>query len=265
MEFAEIKQFFNLPDEVDSIDKFKERFNSSYISKDKAHLDDQVKSKATGDVLRRISSKVANEFSDFGLKTSDFEGKPFEEVLSGVAVNIKTKLSELQEGQGKPDKRTQELEARLNQVNQEREQYKGQLDKVLGEFDQFKATKDNEVKSWKLGIKLKEAKEQVTFKDNMSELERLGFEAKLGEYKFDLDDSDGVVVKDKTGNFIPSKNKAGAFADVVEVLDMLADQSGVKKKNNAQQQTKNTTNQASQTLTKKPATAYYKRLQQFGK
>lgn len=261
MEFADIKQFFNLPDEVDSIDKFKEHFNSSYISKDKAHLDDQVRSKATGDVLRRISSKVAGDFSDFGLKTSDFEGKPFEEVLSGVAVNIKTKLTELQESQGKPDKRAQELEARLNSINQEREQYKSQLDKVLGEFDQFKAAKDNEVKSWKLGIKLKEAKERVTFKDNMSELERLGFEAKLGDFKFDLDESDNVVVKDKTGNFIPSKHKAGAFADVVEVLDMLADQSGVKKKNNAQQQTK-TTNNAAPENTKKPNPTYYKRLSQ---
>ena len=95
MELAEIKQFLGLPDEVDSLDKFKEHFNSSYISKDKAHLDDTVYNKAAGDVLRRVGSKVSQNFGDFGIKTTDFEGKNFYEVLDGLGASVKTKFQEL--------------------------------------------------------------------------------------------------------------------------------------------------------------------------
>ena len=235
MDFAEIKQFFNLPDEVDSLDKFKEHFNSSYISKDKAHLDEQVKRSATGDVLRRIGSKVANEFGDFGIKTTDFEDKPFEDVIKIAAGNVKAKLTELQESQGKPDKRYMDLEAQFNTIKQERDQYKGQLSTVASEFDQFKAAKDNEVKSWKMGIKLNEVKSKIPFVDGLTDIQRKGFESLLGEYKFDLDEQDNLIVKDKNGNFVPSKSKAGSFADALEVMDSLAEANGLKKKNNAKE------------------------------
>ena len=37
---------------------------------------------------------------------------------------------------------------------------------------------------------------------------------------------------DKSGNFVPSKQKAGSFADALELMDMLAEANGLKKKNN---------------------------------
>lgn len=233
MELAEIKQFLGLPDEVDSLDKFKEHFNSSYISKDKAHLDDTVYNKAAGDVIRKVSSKVAQNFGDFGVKTTDFEGKNFYEVLEGLAGTVKTRVQELQEAQGKPDKRYQDLETQFNTIKQEKDQYKSKLDEVVGQFDQFKAQKDNEVKTWKVGIKLNETKSKIPFVDGLTELQRKGFESVLSEYQFDLDEQDNLIVKDKSGNFVPSKQKAGSFADAFEVLDSLAEANGVKKKNNA--------------------------------
>ena len=77
MELAEIKQFLGLPYEVDSLDKFKEHFNSSYISKDKAHSDDTVYNKAAGDVLRRVGSKVSQNLATSELKQPISRGKTF--------------------------------------------------------------------------------------------------------------------------------------------------------------------------------------------
>lgn len=254
MEIAEIKQFLGLPDEVDSLEKFKEHFNSSFVNKEKAHLDETVKSRATGDVLRRISSKVANELGDFGIKTSDFEGKPFEEVVSVAAQNAKQRIQELSESQGKPDKRYQDLESQFQTIKQERDQFKGQLSQVAGEFETFKAQKDNEVKNWKIGIKLNEVKSKITFVDGISDIQRKGFESVLNEYKFDLDETDNLVVKDNNGNFIPSKSKAGAFADAYEVMDFLADANGLKKKNNAKEPERKSVQQAQGTEKKLPST-----------
>ena len=68
-----------------------EHFNSSYISKDKAHLDDTVYNKAAGDVLRRVGSKVSQNFGDFGIKTTSIvTGKNFYEVLDGLGASVKT-------------------------------------------------------------------------------------------------------------------------------------------------------------------------------
>ena len=263
MEFAEIKQFLGLPEEVDSLDKFKEHFNSSYISKDKAHLDDQVKSKATGDVLRRISSKVANELGDFGIKTSDFEGKPFEEVVSIAAANAKQRIQELTETQGKPDKRYQDLEVQFGTIKQERDQYKTKLEETIGTFETFKAQKDNEVKTWKVGIKLQDVRSKIPFVDGLTDIQRKGFESVLGEYQFDLDETDNLIVKDKNGNFVPSKQKAGAFADAYEVMDALADANGLKKKNNAKEPERKQVPTQTQETKKVMPSAYKRNLQRF--
>lgn len=235
MDLAEVKQFLGLPDEVDSLDKFKEHFNTTYVNKDKAHLDEQIKSKATGDVLRRISSKVANEFADYGIKTTDFEEKPFEEVMKVAASNVRAKITELSETSGKPDARIQALEADLTKTKAEKEQIKLQWETTASEFDTFKSNKENEVKTWKITNLVKEAKSKIPFVDGMTEIQRTGFEAVVNSnYIFDLD-GDNVVVKDSKGNFVPSKSKAGQFATVDEVLDMVADANGLKKKNNVQQ------------------------------
>jgi len=259
MELAEIKQFLALPDEIDSLDKFKEHFNSSYISKDKAHLDDEVKRKATGDVIRRISSKVANELGDFGIKTTDFEGKPFEEVISVAAQNAKQKIQELTESQGKPDKRYQDLETQFSTLKQERDQYKTKLDETVGTFESFKAQKENEVKTWKVGIKLQDVRSKVPFVDGLTDIQRKGFESVLGEYQFDLDDKDELIVKDKNGNFVPSKQKAGAFADAYELMDTLAEANGLKKKNNAKEPERKTVEIHKEESNKKVIPSAYKR------
>jgi len=262
MELAEIKQFLGLPDEVDSLDKFKEHFNSSYISKDKAHLDDTVYNKAAGDVLRRVGSKVSQNFGDFGIKTTDFEGKNFYEVLDGLGASVKTKFQELQESQGKPDKRYADLETQFNTVKQEKDQYKSKLDEVVGQFDQFKAQKDNEVKTWKVGIKLNDVKSQIPFVDGLTDIQRKGFESVLSEYQFDLDEKENLIVKDKSGNFVPSKQKAGSFADALELMDMLAEANGLKKKNNAKEPERRTP--PLPPTEKKLPTAYTKNLARFG-
>ena len=98
-----------------------------------------------------------------------------------LPISVKTKFQELQESQGKPDKRYADLETQFNTVKQEKDQYKSKLDEVVGQFDQFKAQKD------------------------------------------------------KSGNFVPSKQKAGSFADALELMDMLAEANGLKKKNNAKE------------------------------
>lgn len=257
MELAEVKQFLGLPDDVDSLDKFKEHFNTTYVNKDKAHLDETIKSKATGDVLRRISSKVANELSDYGIKTTDFEEKPFEDVIKIAAGNIKTKITELSEMGGKPDARIKTLEDDLTKLKTEKEQIKLQWETTANEFNTFKQEKDNEIKTWKINNIVKDAKSKIPFVDGMTEIQRTGFETVVNtNYVFDLD-GDNVVVKDTKGNFVPSKQKAGQFASVEEVLDMVADSNGLKKKNNAKSQTVMQVQTTEQTVA--PRTSIYKR------
>ena len=65
-------------------------------------------------------------------------------------------------------------------------------------------------------------------------------------------------VKLKSGNFVPSKQKAGSFADALELMDMLAEANGLKKKNNAKEPERRTP--PPPTTEKKLPTAYTKNL-----
>ena len=59
--------------------------------------------------------------------------------------------------------------------------------------------------------------------NRLTDIQRKGFESVLSEYQFDLDEEENLIVKDKSGNFVPSKQKAGSFADALELMDMLAE------------------------------------------
>lgn len=259
MEFAEIKEFLGIDDSIETIDQFKEKFNSSFLSREKAHLDDEVKGKAVGDVIRRLGSKVAQEFGDFGIKTTDFEKNPFEDVIKIAAANVKAKL---QDGDhAKPEKKYLDLEAQFNTVKQERDQFRTQLETVGNDFETYKQTKDGEVKTWKIGTMFEKVKEKVAFKD-MTDIERLGFETKVqNSLMLDLD-GDSLIVKTKDGKFIPSKLKAGGFADPVEALTLIAEEANVLKKNGAVIPEKKIPAVENQS-TKKFASTYEKRKAQF--
>jgi hypothetical protein len=69
--------------------------------------------------------------------------------------------------------------------------------------------------------------------DNVSDIQRVGFESYLNSnFQLDLDEKDGLIIKDKEGKLIPNPNKAGSFLSPVEILDQIADKNGLKKKNN---------------------------------
>ncbi len=203
-----------------NMDKFREHLSKTYTPTETILRDETLRKKITGKVLGSLSTKAAQEF---GLRSSEVDGKPMEEIFGLIKSRHTHTINELTEKAGQ----TEELQKQLNA--------KDESIKALQEKHQADAKQwENNLKAYKLNDKLSRAYSslylRLTDDYHKNELVKTGFDTYINHtYLFELNDKDEVEVKEKaTGNII--KNNA-----VEEILLSAAEAKGVLKKNNAVQ------------------------------
>lgn len=208
--------------DAESLDDFKAKFHEKYPSDDKVIHDKFVKP-AIGKLMGKVKQNLLNKAREEGIEftLSEFDDKELEEVHSLIAdkksSRYRTELEELR-GKGGDElvKQWQEKAEKASKRASEEEALRKQL---ASEFDNFKQTASNQVKSVKVNYLKTDLMGKIKFKPGLKDLEKEGFKAYVdNNYRFDFDDQDKPVVFDSSGNRIRSEKKADEWKTPEEVL-----------------------------------------------
>lgn len=263
----EILNYLDATD-VDSLDKFKEKFNSKFIPLNEAHKYPDVASKVIGKRMGEITSKLVDFGKTFGIEETfdSLKEKKVEEAIDYFKETLSGKMGELKEAsKSGNDKKVNDLTKQLEDMQKSISSYKEANEKLRSEYDGFKSQSENNIRSYKINHQIENLKNKISWVDDLTDVQRVGYDAALKtNYHFDLDEKDNLVVKDKEGKLIQKKDKAGAFAEPFEILEQLAEANKLKKMNNATQKSSifaiNKPVPKGELDTKKVSSAYLKRI-----
>lgn len=248
MEAKEIINFLGLeledPDNA-TIDDLKEQFHQKFTTYEDAKQDAEIGKhhvgKRMGSATRELIRKAKDagvEFEDGELKDDNGNELPVEELgkktIDKINKGYEEKIKELKESKSKTDdKKAQDLEKRLEEANKQWNEDKQMLEETKQELEKERQDKQNQIKNFKINDQLSKIKKGVNFVDDMKPVHEKGLHQELNEkYQFDLNENDELVVTDKEGNRLKSKEKAGEYLQPQDVIQQVAHENGLLKENN---------------------------------
>ncbi len=221
-----------------TLDDFKTQVGSKYVLREDALKDEEIKSKITGNIFGKLTTKAAQEF---GLTSGEVKDKKIEEILTLAKTKYETQITALTEQAGKGnDKKVKELEDAISEAKSKLKTAEDGLGQWETKFNSEVADREGKLKSYKLNDKVSKIQQSLSDKFTedykKSELVRAGFETHINNtYVFDLDEKDEPIVKTKAdGKIVASKAKIGHSATIDEILLSEMEAKGVLKKNNAE-------------------------------
>lgn len=232
-EALELVKFLNL-DEAENLETAKEKFQQNWI--------DQKEHAATlGKLNGSIANVVKRAFEPFGvtLTEDDFKEQKSLDVIRNAAERAKTEYEKQREewekkatGNGAAElvaeweKKHKQLERKYSEVEQARQE-------ALTQFESYKAQAAEEKKAIKVSSVFERELGALKLDPTVNEYTIKGFKSAINEkYLIDLEDDGSAIVKDrKTGERLKSKDKAGAFLGVSDVLIAEATAAGIIQKN----------------------------------
>jgi hypothetical protein len=252
---------------VENLDQFTEKFNKSFVSRQVALEDDELKSKITGRITGGLSTLFKREFE---LENKDIEGKKVEEILTFGVQKMRSKLAEYEANAGKQKSEIEaELLGKVEKYKKTTEDYKGQLDGLSKTLEEKQNLFEKEKKSWVINQSYGESYKKVfsQFAEDVTKdpLRVEGFNTVVSKtFQFDLDETGNLSVFDTQGNRVANPNKIGAFLTPEEALLKIATENKLLKLNDAKQTAvKQTVTQTTQ-QTSNGATRQHPNLARFG-
>jgi flagellar biosynthesis GTPase FlhF len=232
-EALELVNFLNL-NEVENLEEAKEKFQENWVN-----------SKELNDKLGKINGTIAHvakrAFEPFGvtLTEEDFKDKKAQDVLRMASERARDAYEKQQEEwQQRADKSGSEelvkewekkhksLEKKLTEVDTARQE-------AINQFEQFKNKMVEEQKQSKINHTFERELSSIKLDPSVNEFTIKGFKATIGEkYAIDLEDDGNIYVKDRnSGERLKSKEKAGSFLNLSDVLLAEATAAGIIMKN----------------------------------
>ena len=225
----EILTSFDTPEDVikgiidgdKEVKEFIDFKNENFMAKKLAFSDPEISAAIAGKITKNINKKLE---STFGLTKDEIEGKKVEELLDIVKGVHDTALADIKTEGGKDnDEKVKGLEVKLTESIAAN---KGLEDKFM---DANKKTETLEtefagkVKQFKIDSLLSTAKSQLTFKEDISPLEKQGFDMVVNnKFKFDLsEDGSELIPLDEKGEKVLNEKKT-EHAKTIEVLTQIA-------------------------------------------
>lgn len=210
-----------------TVDEFKTKFDSTFIKQANINEDSEPVKKILGKTFGTLENeikKVAKGF-DLDIDFEEVKDKKVTEKLKFVFEKYDTKKGELikdletKASLGNDDK-IKEWEKKYEKVAQKAKDFEGLLNTTKSEYEQAQNKWSSEVKNVKLNVLTKDAFAKVKLKSDISDFEKRGYMAAISEkYKFDLDETENLVVKNSKGERIPSTKTTGTFKTIEEILE----------------------------------------------
>lgn len=232
-EALELMKFLNLH-EAESVEEAKEKFQENWI-------ESKEMSAKIGKLTGTIANVTRKAFEPFGVSLSeqDFSDKKIEDVIRNASERAK----------GEYDKQREEWEKRATSTGSEElvkewekkyrvlEKKVGEVDtarqEAVNQFEQFKVKTQEEQKTFKINSTFEKELANIKLDPSVNEFTIRGFKGAIADkYTLDIEEDGAFVVKDKkTGERLKSKDKAGTFLGLNDVLLREATDAGIVQKN----------------------------------
>jgi uncharacterized protein YlxW (UPF0749 family) len=235
-------------DSEDFAGEFKQGFLQKFITIDSAKTNDEIAKSVFGKKANEYERNIKKRFKSMGIEFEpgvfkdeeglDLKGDDLlDKMFSIVEQTNNSKFDELKnKAVTTSDKRVEALETTNTELKNQLDQLKESNSKLNEQVETVQTEANNKIKSFKINNQISSIKGGIKWIDNMTDIQKKGFETIVNEkYSFDLEEKEGkdiLIVKDKaTGKLIENPNKAGQFLEPNEVLNSIADQNGLMKKN----------------------------------
>lgn len=236
------------PETEDFTGEFKQQFLQKFITIDSAKTNDEIANAVFGKKANEYERNIKKRFKSMGVEFEpgvfkDDEGNDLkgdnllDKMFSIVEQSNTAKIDELKnKAVTTSDKRVEALETTNTELKNQLDQLKDSNLKLNEQVQTVQLDADNKIKSFKINSQLGSIKSNIKWIDGMTDIQKKGFETLLNEsYSFDLEINEGketLIVKDKaTGKLIENPDKAGQFLGANEIMNGIADQNGLIKKN----------------------------------
>jgi hypothetical protein len=236
----EILTFLGFKEDV-TLDDFKKEFETKFVNRKTAEKDSELISKITGSRIGSLETKVKAIAKKHGveLKAEHLTDKQVEDILEtsfDLLVESGNKAIDEAKTQGAAgtDVNVKRLEKELEKANERIKEEKEGRKTAITEHEKYKQEVIVQARSGKISDHKKAKLGEYKFKQGISEIEKLGFNAILEEkFEVDLDEKSGdfIVLDKKTKKQMPSAKIAGELKSLDEVIDELAVSQGINLKN----------------------------------
>jgi len=239
IEAKEVLSYLGLPDTIDSIDKFKETFEPAFIKKDPAVIseDKEFFGKLIGKKTGAINTAMKRALKRNGVELKDDEIKDsmIEEVIE-YAIDKTYKINgekvlKLQEEISKgSDEKQLALQAALDKQASDFKALEGSFLGIKTEYEDYKTKTETDKKNFKKNQQIEKLRSAIQWgsKAKEDDLKREGFLALLERtYKFDIDETDNLIVTNAKGEKIPNPKVNSTFKSPEEIVKEFAIEKGV--------------------------------------
>lgn len=229
----ELIKFLNL-DEAADLEAAKEKFQENWIKQEEV-------SGKIGKLTGTIANVTRKAFEPFGivLTDEDFKGQKVEEVIRSASEKAKSAFDVQREewekrasGNGN-EALIQEWEKKYKTLERKTSELDSARQDVMSQFETYKTQVATDIKTSKINNSFEKELSALKLDPSVNEYTIRGFKSAVSDkYAIDLEDDGAFVVKDKaTGERLKSKEKAGSFLTVSDVLIKEATEAGIIMKN----------------------------------
>lgn len=174
------------------------------------------------EINARAAHAINKSFRDAGFEVTKEEVEKVDlfELPSVYASKVTAKLTELESNKSATEEEiAKKYEKELTTYKTKAADLSGLLEETKTGFEQFKSEVQTKEKNFAINTYKSNAMSQLNWSDNANEFVKKGFEATINEkYRFELDDENKPIVRDKDGKVIASTVKAGDIATYEEVI-----------------------------------------------
>lgn len=220
------------------IEDFNTHFQDTFIAKKLATSDKNIRSTIAGEITGSITTALNREL---GFTKGETEGLKVEDIVKKGVENHKAKIKELEDSKSNTnDEEIEKLSKDLDKFKVKATKFEEDLLTANKTIETNQSSFDKQVKGTKVTMLLNNEKAKLAYIDDITPLQKAGFESILSsKYKFDLED-DKFGVTDLDGNKIQNENKT-EFLNPLEVLKLEATENKLLKMNNTDTSNTNTT------------------------
>lgn len=205
---------------------FKANFESKFGVKELLLKDPTFTGKIFGQKIGSIEAKVKSNAKKMGVDFTpeEIKDKGVEDILELSFMKIadmnKKAMDDAEKAsKGTVDEQVKTWKEKYTQLESKHKDVEGLLTKTSSEFEGFKKEQVNKFKNDNILNFKKTALGKLEFKQDISPVEKMGFESVLNDkYDFDLDETGVPFIKNKKGERIPSKKTIGTFMTADEIL-----------------------------------------------
>ncbi len=213
-------------DKVKTEEDFKSQFDTKFGVKELLLKDPAFTGKIFGQKIGSIEAKVKSNAKKMGVDFTpeELKDKGVEDILelsfTKIAAINKQAMDDLEKAsKGSVDEQVKTWKDKYQSVESKLKDTEGLLTKTSTEFEGFKNEQVTKVKTDTILNFKKSAIGKLEFKQDITPVEKMGFESVLNDkYVFDLDETGSPFVADKKGQRIPSKKTTGTFMSADEIL-----------------------------------------------